>query len=136
MRAVVAYLSQSPLLAPFLPLSSVAKAPKPPILPLLAMLACFVVLTLGQGCAWFKANEATLTADGEALAACIVGEALSGDTSAITIGVKCGAPAGFDVLGFVGQLLAKLSTPSDAGTVGGAQDSTRAGVIAALKAVK
>jgi hypothetical protein len=88
-------------------------------------------------CSWLAANSATLTADGETLAACIIAEAVGGDTSATTIAVKCAIPAGFDVLGFVGKILADLtSAPTDGGLAARAPNPTRDAVVTALRAVK
>ena len=97
--------------------------------------AVALALSLVTGCSFLKANEAVLTADGEALASCIISQAVSGNTSAASIALKCGAPAGFDVLAFVSQLLTGLTSPSDGGAVGGPESPAKSALVDALKAV-
>jgi hypothetical protein len=96
----------------------------------------FVFMAVTSACGFFTPSQtAVLTADGTALVSCIIGQALSGQTSAAQIGLKCGAPAGFDVLSFVTQFLTTLTAPGDAAVAGAPATPAKAALIDALKAV-
>jgi hypothetical protein len=99
------------------------------------VLAALVAASVAACSLFTPANVAILTADGEALASCIISQAVSGQTSAAQIALKCGAPAGFDVLAFVAQLLGSLTAAPDAGTAGGPSSPAKSALVDALKAI-
>lgn len=85
-----------------------------------------------------SALEAKALQDGASIGACIIGQAVSGNVSAVGIGLACGVPAGIDVLGLCAQLALDLESGNgDAGKAGsGLSDLDRARIVVALRAVK
>lgn len=106
------------------------------VLPTLALLAGIAL----AACALTAAQKAALTAEavqaGETSAACVASQAVGGQTSASVIAVTCGIADIPTVLQIVQTLLGSLAAPSDAGALAFSPGSTRAQMIAALKAVR
>ena len=118
--------------ASIFPTASAKAAIKAGLAKAIVPIAALAMVVSVAACGFLKSNEGALTADGAALAACVVSEALSGETSAVAIAVKCGAPSAVSVLGLLGSLAKDLSAPAEAGKVGGPDHSD---VLARIRAV-
>lgn len=145
------YVMSSPFLQPFLPVHSpvqlVAAAvnraasdgvPIPRIPPVMGLTLCLVLAALLPGCAGLSQAmvdqlKADAAKDATAIAACVLGQVVSGNESAVSIGITCGTP---NAILIAQQLAVVLEKPASDAGVGAAPATDRLTLALRLRAVR
>lgn len=100
-----------------------------------AILSALQVVSATEGCTALRAEAPVITADAAQVAGCIAKQAISGNASALSIGLACGIPAGVDTFAIVQALLAGMGSPAADSGIAGATAGPPSALVDALRRV-